>query len=95
MTDYSYSGKERKVCKKCGEVNPFFRNECSKCRFKFPKTRGLHNSSLSSDSYTLYFWDMLHSDPLFSSIGEVNDYLEERDFMCVRDLYKKIKEILS
>ena len=57
--------------------------------------RGLHNTSLQSDSYTLYFWDMLHSDPIFSNISEINDYLEEKDFMCVRDLYKKIKEILS
>jgi hypothetical protein len=38
---------------------------------------------------------MLHSDPIFSNISEINDYLEERDFMCVRDLYKKVKEILS
>ena len=29
-------------------------------------SRGLHNSSMSSDNYTLYFWDMLHSDPLFT-----------------------------
>lgn len=57
--------------------------------------RGLHNTSLQSDSYTLYFWDMLHSDPIFSNMSEINDYLEEKDFMCVRDLYKKIKEILS
>jgi len=38
---------------------------------------------------------MLHSDPIFSNISEINDYLEEKDFMCVRDLYKKVKEILS
>ena len=38
---------------------------------------------------------MLHSDPVFSNMSEINDYLEEKDFMCVRDLYKKIKEILS
>jgi hypothetical protein len=38
---------------------------------------------------------MLHSDPIFSNISEINDYLEERDFMSVRDLYKKVKEILS
>ena len=38
LTEYTYSGRERKSCKKCGEINPFFRNECSKCKFKFPKT---------------------------------------------------------
>ena len=73
--EYTFSGRERKVCKKCSEVNPFFKNECQKCNFKFPKTRGLHNSSLSSDNYTLYFWDMLHSEPLFSSLNRLNDFV--------------------
>ena len=38
INGYSYSGKERKGCKKCGEVNPFFKNECKVCNYKFPKT---------------------------------------------------------
>jgi len=50
---------------------------------------------LNSDNYTLYFWDMLHSEPLFSSLNKINDYLEESDFISVRDLYKKVKEILT
>jgi hypothetical protein len=50
---------------------------------------------MNSDNYSLYFWDMLHSDSLFSSLNKLNDYLEESDFISVRDLYKKIKEILS
>jgi len=50
---------------------------------------------LNSDNYTLYFWDMLHSEPLFSSLNKINDYLEESDFISVRDLYKKVKEVLT
>jgi len=65
LYDYCYSGREKKICKKCGEANSFFKNECFKCKFKFPKTRGIHSSGLHSDSYTLYFWDILHSDPLY------------------------------
>lgn len=38
---------------------------------------------------------MLHSEPLFSSLNKINDYLEESDFISVRDLYKKVKEILT
>lgn len=56
--------------------------------------RGL-NSSSNSENYSLYFWDILHSDSLFSSISKINDFLEESDFISVRDLYKKIKEILA
>jgi hypothetical protein len=37
-TGYTYSGKDKKICKKCGEVNPFFKNECKICNYKFPKT---------------------------------------------------------
>ena len=38
---------------------------------------------------------MLHSEPLFSSLNKINDYLEESDFISVRDLYKKVKEVLT
>ncbi len=50
---------------------------------------------MNSENYSLYFWDILHSDPLFSSLSKLNDFLEESDFISVRDLYKKIKEILA
>lgn len=42
--------------------------------YYFTFRRGLY-SSLNSDNYTLYFWDMLHSDPLFSSLNKINDYV--------------------
>jgi len=38
IDNYSYSGKEKKACKQCGEYSPFFKNECSHCKYKFPKT---------------------------------------------------------
>lgn len=38
---------------------------------------------------------MLHSEPLFSSLSKINDFLDEQDFISIRDLYKKIKQILT
>jgi len=91
-----FSGKERKQCKKCFRVYPFFKTECSKCAYKFPKTRGGISANMQTESYTLQFWSKLYSDiGLFDSLTSINDYLEETDLMSVRDLYKKIKEVLS
>ena len=81
---------------KCQRVYPFFKTECSVCQFKFPKTRHGASTSIQTDSYTLQFWSKLRQDiGLFDSLTQLNEYLEDRDLMSVRDLYKKIKVVLS
>ncbi len=94
LDKYQYTGKEKKVCKQCAEINPFFKNECVKCNYKFPKTRALHGQ-FNSDCYAMYFWEMLHSDTLFASLSKINDFLEDKEFCCIQLLYKKVKEVLS
>lgn len=41
----------------------------------------------------MQFWNKIQPD--LDRISKINDMLEERDLMSVRDLYKKIKHILS
>ena len=92
----NFSGKDRKTCQKCQRVYPFFKTECSFCQYKFPKTRHGASTSIQTENYTLQFWNKLRSDiGLFDSLTQMNEYLEESDLMSVRDLYKKIKEVLS
>jgi hypothetical protein len=44
----------QKTCKLCHTVYPFYKNECIKCRYKFPKTRGgLSAGLLHTESYVL------------------------------------------
>ena len=92
----NFSGKERKTCQKCLRVYPFFKTECNYCQYKFPKTRLGASTSIQTDSYTLQFWSKLRQDiGIFDSLTQLNEYLEDTDLMSVRDLYKKIKEVLS
>ena len=54
---------------------------------------------MNTDNYSVYFWEMLqqNSNDMFGPgiAQQICEHLEEKDFMSVRDLYKKIKEVLS
>jgi hypothetical protein len=53
---------------------------------------------MNTENYSVYFWELLqvNSDLFGQSLAsQISEYLVESDFICVRDLYKKIKEILS
>lgn len=54
---------------------------------------------MNTDNYSVYFWEILQqgSSDLFGPgiAQQICDHLEEVDFMSVRDLYKKIKQVLS
>jgi capsule polysaccharide export protein KpsE/RkpR len=41
----------------------------------------------------LQFWNRIQPD--LDMASKINDYLEESDMLSVRDLYMKLKEILS
>ena len=56
------------------------------------------SNAINADNYPILFWELLQANNAqFNQnlASQVCEYLEDRDFMCVRDLYKKIKEILS
>lgn len=36
--------------------------------------RGAHNT-MNTENYSLYFWDLLHSNALFASLNKINDYV--------------------
>lgn len=58
----------------------------------------LGSSGMNTDNYSVYFWELLQvvNDRFGANIASlISEYLEEKDFSCVRDLYKRIKEILS
>lgn len=53
---------------------------------------------VNTECYTIAFWNKLQQEiGLFDSLsqGSFSDLLQESDLISVRDLYKKIKEILS
>ena len=53
---------------------------------------------MNTQCYTIAFWNKLQQDvALFDALSQASfsDILQEEDLISVRDLYKKIKEILS
>ena len=49
----------------------------------------------NKDKYSIFYWEMITKDALFSSIYGVEQYLTETDFNCIRDLYSKLKLTFS
>lgn len=53
---------------------------------------------MNTENYSVYFWESLQANnDLFGQnlASQISEFLSEKDFSSVRDLYKKIKEILS
>ena len=57
-----------------------------------------NHQGMNTENYSVYFWELLQSNnEIFGQhiAQKVCEHLDESDFMSVRDLYKKIKELLS
>ena len=70
---YPLTTKEKKVCKKCNNINPFFKVDCDKCGFKFAKTRADRGVNIgdrgnqlgfsnNTDNYSVYYWELLQNN---------------------------------
>jgi len=58
----------------------------------------LNTSSMNTDNYSVIFWELLQANNDYfgqNLASQISEHLNDEDFMCVRDLYKRIKEILS
>ena len=54
------------------------------------------NSYLPTENYALQFWTKLRQEiRFFDHLPDLSFYMEDKDLMSVRDLYKKIKTVLS
>lgn len=56
------------------------------------------NTQVNIDNYSVVFWDFLQTNTeMFEPnlVQMVSSELREEDFGCVRDLYKRIKEIMT
>jgi len=57
---YTNDGREKKICKKCGEVNSPLSNICKVCKTKFPLSFVFDNSV--SSNYSVHFWDKINKN---------------------------------
>jgi hypothetical protein len=90
---YSQEGKEKKICKKCGEVNHSSVLECRACKFKFPAVTYF---DLNMDYvYSLNFWHKINKNTTIQQLKNFSDYFYSQDFNSLFYLYNKIKNVIK
>jgi ribosomal protein L40E len=89
---YSQENKDKKICKKCGEVNVSTATDCRNCKFKFP-----HVSFFDvhlNETYAVHFWDKISRNSTIQQLKNFSDFFSGEDFSSLKYLYSKIKYVL-
>jgi len=73
-TSYTNDGKEKKICKKCGEVNSPMANICKACKFKFPLSF-VFDSNVSNN-YSIHFWDKINKNNTIQMLKNFGSYVK-------------------
>lgn len=94
MFDINGSSKEKKVCKKCGEINDKHCTVCKNCSYKFPIIT-CYNIYNNSGSYCVHFWDKLNKNHIIQQLKTFTSFFNKEDFSSLKFLYERTKEILS
>lgn len=86
--------KEKKTCKKCGEINEKISLSCKNCGYKFPviSCYNVYNGNLS---YCIHFWDKLNKNHIIQQLKPFTNFFKKEDFSSLRYLYERTKEILN
>lgn len=90
---YTQEGKEKKICKKCGEVNQVISAECKNCKFKFPYISyfDIH----MNQNYSIHFWEKINKNSTIQQLKNLGDYFTQEDFCSLKYLYNKILFVLK
>jgi ribosomal protein L40E len=90
----SYSEtKDKKVCKKCGEINMTTAVECKNCKYKFPFITYFDKSV--NQSYSVHFWDKINRNSTVQQLKNFGDFFRQEDFCSLKYLYNKIKSVIK
>jgi ribosomal protein L40E len=86
---FSQEGREKKVCKKCGELNAAATAECKNCKFKFPLISFFDaNMNLG---YAYHFWNKVNKNSTVQQLKNFPDFFTHGDTCSLKYLYNKIK----
>jgi hypothetical protein len=86
-------GKEKKTCKKCGEVNSLITTECKNCKTKFPLIN-YYDLNLHQN-YSIHFWDKINKNSTVQQLKNFQEFFSQEDFTSLKYLYEKTKMILK
>ncbi len=90
---YTNDGKEKKICKKCGEVNTRSAAECRDCKHKFPIIT--HFDINVDQNYTVHFWDKISKNSTIQQLKNFSDFFILEDFSSLKYLYEKVRFIIK
>lgn len=90
---YTNDGKEKKICKKCGEVNTRSAAECKDCKYKFPLVT--HFDINVDQTFSVHFWDKISKNSTIQQLKNFADYFMLEDFCSLKYLYEKVKLIIK
>jgi len=90
---YTNDGKEKKICKKCGEVNTRCAAECRDCKHKFPLVT--HFDINVDQTYSVHFWDKISKNTTIQQLKNFADHFMLEDFSSLKYLYEKVKSIIK
>ena len=90
---YIQEGKEKKICKKCGEVNLTSATECKDCKFKFPSIS--YFDVHMNKSYSIHFWHKINKNSTVQQLKNFADFFSGEDFCSIKYLYNKVKHVLK
>ncbi len=89
---YTNDAKEKKICKKCGEVNTRSAAECRDCKHKFPLVT--HFDINVDQTFSVHFWDKISKNSTIQQLKNFADYFKIEDFCSLKYLYEKVKFII-
>lgn len=90
---YTNDGKEKKICKKCGEVNMRSAAECRDCKHKFPLVT--HFDINVDQTFSVHFWDKISKNSTIQQLKNFADFFNLEDFCSLKYLYEKVKKIIK
>jgi hypothetical protein len=90
---YTQEGKEKKSCKKCGEVNVYNANECKSCKYKFPLVNYFDINL--NQNYSVHFWDKVNKNSTVQQLKNFQEFFSQEDFTSLKYLYEKTKTVLN
>ena len=84
----------KKLCKKCNEINNKSNLICKNCNYKFPiiTCYDIYNNN---NTFCTNFWDKINKNNIISQIKDFQYNFEINDFYNLRYLFNKIKYVLK
>jgi hypothetical protein len=90
---YAQEGKEKKTCKKCGEVNGIIAIDCKNCKTKFPVIN-YYDLNLNQN-YSVHFWDKINKNSTVQQLKNFQEFFSQEDFTSLKYLYEKTKMVMK